>query len=278
MRTNGVGVTARRFAPLWLCLLLVTLPVWAGRGCETRVLPPQEMARAAESALRVATALEAQPAEVALLARAGTDLSQHGMHYSHVGFVLRDHPRGRWTVVHLLNYCGRGDSALFEEGLFNFFADDLATQDARIVWLKPKLAAKLASLLRSNAVHSLHQPRYSLIARPGSVGYQNSTAWVLELLIAAEYGTALDRRKVHAHVRDSGFEPDRVHIAYSKRIAGGLFADNLVFTDHSVATRLRGDYPVVSVRSILSYLEQQQQIDLQREWRRGIESERLGPA
>jgi len=270
--------TTQRFAPLWLCLLLATLPAWAGRGCETRTLPPQELARAADSALRVAAALEAQPAEVALLARAGTDLSQHGMHYSHVGFVLRDHLRGGWTVVHLLNYCGRRDSALFEEGLFNFFADDLVTQDARIVWLQPELATRLVPLLRSNAVHNLHQPHYSLIARPGSASYQNSTAWVLELLIAAEYGAAIDRREVPAQLRDSGFEPDLVHIAYSKRIAGGLFADNLVFTDHSVGTRLRGDYPVVSVRSIFRYLERQQQIEHQREWRQGTESVRLGPA
>jgi len=268
----------RVLAALSLVLLLAALPVWAGRGCEPRALPPQELARAAESALRVAAALEQRPAEVALLARAGTDLSKHGLHYSHVGFVLRDHPQGRWTVVHLLNHCGRGDSALFEEGLFNFFADDLASQDARIVWLQPELAARLAPLLRSNAVHGLHQPRYSLIARPGSARYQNSTAWVLELLIAADYGAALSRREVHAELRSGGFEPDRVHIAYSKRIAGGLFADNLVFTDHPVSTRLRGDYPVISVRSIFRHLETQGRIDSQREWRQGVESLRLGPA
>ena len=261
---------------LWL-LLILAAPAWAGRSCEPSTLSPQEWAAAAESALRVSAALEAENAEIALLARAGTDLSKHGLHYSHVGFVLRDHPQGRWTVIHLLNYCASDTSALFAEGLVNFFADDLASQDARIVWLQPEFAARLAEQLRSPQIHALHQPRYSLIARPGSRAYQNSTAWALELLASADYGAALTRAQAQMHLRENGFEPDHVHIAYSKRVAGGLFAANLAFTDHPVATRLGGRYPVVTVRAILRHLEFLGRIELQREWRNGVESERLGP-
>ena len=50
----------------------------------------------------------------------------------------------------------------------------------------------------------------------------------------------------------SGFRADTIHIPYSKRVLGGLFGSNVAFTDHSVGTRLSGDYPVVTVRSILS--------------------------
>lgn len=265
----------------WLCLLVllwVALPAQAGRSCEAHSLTPQQWAAAAASALTIAAALDERDAEVALLARAGTDLSKHDLHYSHVGFVLRDHPHGRWTVVHLLNYCASGDSALFAEGLVNFFADDLHRQDARIVWLPPELSARLAQLLRSDHLHALHERRYNLIARPDSRRTQNSTAWALELLAAADFGAALDRRAAQAHALASGFQPDHVRIAYSKRVAGGLLADNLVFTDHPVATRLSGRYPVVTVRAILRHLEQRGLVEHEREWRGGIESVRMGPA
>lgn len=274
-------MSRQRWLGLWLCAslcLAVTTPVEAGRGCEATTLSPQQWAAAAESALTVAAALDASDAEVALLARAGTDLSKHGLHYSHVGFVLRDHPQGRWTVVHLLNHCARGDSALFAEGLVNFFADDLHRQDARIVWLEPQFAQRLARLLQSAHIHALHEPRYNLIARPDSRRTQNSTAWVLELLAAADYGAALDRRSAQTHALTSGFVPDEVRIAYSKRVAGGLLAENLVFTDHPVSTRLSGRYPVVTVRAILRYVEARGLLATQREWRGGIESLRMGPA
>jgi hypothetical protein len=268
-----------RLRELCLCLCFwITSPALAGRDCEAVELSPQGWAAAAESALRVAAALDDREAEVALLARAGTDLSKHGLHYSHVGFVLRDHPQGRWTVVHLLNHCASSHSALFAEGLVNFFADDLHRQDARIVWLEPAFAERVVNLLRSGHIHALHERRYNLIARPDSRHTQNSTAWVLELLAAADYGAALDRRAAQTHALSSGFVPDEVRIAYRKRVAGGLLTDNLVFTDHSVATRLSGRYPVVTVRAILRFLEQRDAIAGEREWRGGIESLRMGPA
>ncbi len=239
-------MSALRSISLWLCLCF-TLPAQAGRHCEATELSPQQWAAAAESALTVAAALDSADAEVAL-------------------------------VVHLLNHCARGDSALFAEGLVNFFADDLHRQDARIVWLQPDFAQRLARLLRSDHIHALHEPRYNLIARPDSRRTQNSTAWVLELLAAADYGAALERRDAQAHALASGFTPDEVRIAYSKRVAGGLLADNLVFTDHPVATRLSGRYPVVTVRAILRFLESRDLLTAEREWRGGIESVRMGPA
>lgn len=269
---SGVRIAALLIA------LLATAPALAGRSCEPFQPSPQVQAEAAASALRVLQALNAQPAEVVLLARAGTDLSEHGLHYSHLGFVLREHADGPWTVVHLLNYCGSGESALFAEGLVDFFLDDLMVQDARLIWLDPALAERLAALLRSPAIHALHQPRYNLIARPGSRRTQNSTGWALEMLAAAIDGGLPDRSRAQARLRADRFEPDTIHIAYSKRIAGGLLAENLVFTDHPVKARLSGRYPVVTVRSILRHLQSLGAVVDEREWRGSIESARPGPA
>jgi hypothetical protein len=42
-----------------------------------------------------------------LIGRVGSDLSEHGLRYSHAGYAWRDNPKGRWLVTHLLNRCGR---------------------------------------------------------------------------------------------------------------------------------------------------------------------------
>lgn len=262
-------------------IVFITLPMpgHTGTACDEQTIDAAKLANAAETALRTAKALDNSDAPVALVARVGTDLSAHGLVYSHIGFALRDHPDGRWTVLHLLNDCGTDRSGLHAQGLVNFFADDLVNQDARILWLQPDISAKLTGHLRDLPRQTLHQPHYNLIARPGSAVYQNSTAWVLEMLAPAlpTSTTVKNRREAYASARNDGFTPDRIHISYGKRILGGLFSANVAFTDHSVGTRLSGDYPVVTVRSIFRYLDARGYVVKQTEWRNGVLQARPGP-
>ena len=262
---------ALMLAALAALLMSVSRPVHAGTGCEIRIMPPQGIAAAAATARTVVAALDEADAPVAMVSRVGTDLSKHGLRYSHAGFALRDHPDGRWTVVHLLNDCSSDGSGLYTQGLVNFFADDLVNQDARITWLSPDVAERLAAQLLALPGDPLYTPRYNLIARPGSREYQNSAGWVLEHLAAAIPPKASVRSRAQAYqlALGHGFRPDRIHIPYTKRIMGGLFAANLVFTDHSVATRLGGEYPVVTVRSILRWLQESGLAAQEREWRGG---------
>lgn len=254
--------------------LIVALLLWhacaeAGAACDDRQIGPQQMAAAAANALAIRDALEAENAPVALVARAGTDLSRYGLRYSHAGLAFRDHPNGRWTVVHLLNTCGSQRSQLHADGLMNFYADNLAPGSARVVWLDPGLAQQLATWTDSD-LQRLHETRYNLIARPGSGVYQNSTAWLLEVLAAAQLRQPQpSRSQAQALLTAQAFLPDHIHISYGKRIAGGLFSANTVFTDHPLATRLSGDYPVVTVRSIIGYLAAQGLSQREREWLAG---------
>jgi hypothetical protein len=61
-----------------------------------------------------------------------------------------------------------------------------------------------------------------------------------------------------------------------KRVAGGLFAANLAFTEHPVATRLGVRYPLVTMRAISRHTEVLGRIEHQRKWRSGVESAGLG--
>lgn len=269
-----------KWAPV--CLLLVLWwPVAADAGatCEATRIPAEKVAAAAESALRTADALDRRDAPVALVARIGRDLSAHGLVYSHAGFAVRDHADGRWTVVHLLNECGSHRSGLYAQGLVDFFADDLVNQDARIVWLDPEHARRLAAHLLDLPTNPLFQPRYNLIARPGSRDYQNSTAWVLETLAAtAPAATGVqDRQRAYAFAVRSGFRPDAIQIPYSQRVLGGLFGGNVAFSDHDVGTRLSGRYPVVTVRSILRWVQAADPRSEQLEWRNGVLLAHPGP-
>jgi hypothetical protein len=263
----------------WLALLLCigASAASAGSACGARLATPTELAHAADVALRTRAALDEAGAPVALLSRVGTDLSEYGLAYSHIAFVRRD-DSGRWSVVHLLNHCGSDRSSLYREGLLNYFADDLVRLDTRITWLQPPLADQLLRTLDSSAPLAVHQPHYNVIARFDSGRYQNSTSWVLDVLMAAQLQTPPDRQRAQSLARAQAFQPDPIQIAYSRRLLGGLFAANASFSDHPVSTRLSGRYPVVTVNGILRHLQRQGQIRAEREWRDGVELSHPGPA
>ena len=242
--------------PLAFLLLAVASFVQAGQDCRSEVLAPDRQAEAAAQALAVIDRLAADDAPVALVARVGTDLSAHGLRYSHVGFVLRDAEDGPWTVIHLLNTCGTDASGLYADGLVDYYADARVSLDTAIVWLDDELAAALVQTLQRHAAARLHEPNYNVIAHPHSRRFQNSTAWVLASLASAMQHDALpDRVAAQDWAEASGHRPTRLHIAYTKRIAGGLFSANAHFTDHPLAARLSGEYEVVTVDSIFDWLD-----------------------
>lgn len=92
-------------------LLGMPRPAHAGADCTLQTMAPTRIADAAATALMVVAALDDRNAPVAMVSRVGTDLSKHGLRYSHAGFAVRDHRDGRWTVVHLLNDCSSDGSA-----------------------------------------------------------------------------------------------------------------------------------------------------------------------
>jgi hypothetical protein len=96
----------------------------AGRSCEVRKTTPQTVERAMTLAEKTLASLNASGEKVVLLARAGQDLGKYGIRYSHLGlaYQLPDGQGGMtWRVVHKLNTCGTSDSAVYRQGLGEFF-------------------------------------------------------------------------------------------------------------------------------------------------------------
>ncbi len=216
----------------------------------------RDFTKSADMALLTRQTLQDSGSEVALVGRVGQDLSKYGMRYSHIGFVLRDSPQGPWSVVHLLNNCGKPTSELFDEGLGNFFLDDVFKFEVLILIPPADLRPRLASILNSHVPVSLHQPDYSMLASPYSTKYQNSNQWVLEILMAAMQPSddPIARSQEQRQLKTSGYRPARVSVSPMERLGASLFRANVQFDDHSAEERSSGRYEMVSVDSIADFL------------------------
>ncbi len=237
--------------------VLAAGPAFAGSDCSEKALTVEAFSKASTMAVKLRDTLSDSGAKVAIVGRVGSDISDQGLRYTHAGFVQRDHPKGRWVFVHLLNTCGSSSSGIYDEGLINFFVDDPFAYDAVIAVPTPPLQDNLDAILRSETVTALHNPSYSMIAYPFATKYQNSNQWLLEVLTVAQMGTApvLSRDKAQAFHKAKGYQGDVVSISAFRRLGAGLFRANVQFDDHPDSEARRSKYTVVTVRSIIRYLD-----------------------
>lgn len=228
----------------------------AGASCEDRPLEPRNVVQAMDLALRTRDALDASGAQVALVARAGQDLSAYGLRYSHMAFVWRDHPKGRWLVVHELNGCGTASSSLYDEGLGNFFLDDMFLYEAQIVIPSDTVQQRLAQVLATGTPRRLHQPQYNMLAYAYGTRYQNSNQWVLETLAAAGAapGQVENRNEAQAWLKSAGFTPIPVHIPALTRLGARMFRANVAFDDHPFDQRMAGRIDTVTVDAVVRFV------------------------
>ena len=107
---------------------------------------------------------------------------------------------------------------LFEEGLTEFFTDSPFRYQAKWVSFNPSVAAALRAALIAHQGKAVFEPRYSVIARVGSPRRQNSTAWALEVLSAANHPLPDSRKEASLVLESLRYQPDIIHIGYGKRI------------------------------------------------------------
>ena len=141
----------------------------AGTACTQKPLTPEGLAKASRLGVKLFSTLDSNNAEVVMIGRVGADLSNYGLRFSHLGFALRNDPKGQWTVIHLLNRCGTDSSSLYDEGLITFFLDDPFAYEVIVAVPNPELQRALVKVLRSGTVWRLHQAHYNTIAHPQSL-------------------------------------------------------------------------------------------------------------
>jgi hypothetical protein len=242
----------RALSVLALAASLASGAVHAGSACEDKKPQVNDFVQGMGLAQRTLAALEASDAQVVLIARVGQDLSQYGVRYSHLAYAWRDHPKGRWLVVHELNQCGTAASSLYDEGLGNFFMDGLFAYEARVVVPSAQAQQRLAAMLGSPTVE-----RYNMLSYAFSTRYQNSNQWVLESWAAAMSELPVtDRAGAQAWLKLANYRPITVEVPAAKRLGGRMFRANMAFDDHPFERRMAGHIDTVTVESVLRFVHQ----------------------
>jgi hypothetical protein len=229
----------------------------AGRACDEAPQRAVDVERSLALATRTAAALDATGAQVAVLARAGQDLSRYGLAWSHFGFAYRegDGPKSYWRIVHKLNHCGAADAALYRQGLAEFFLDRPQRYEAAFAVLATEAQARLLPLLRDNGrVDDWHEPRYSMVAYPWSTRYQQSNQWALETLAGAMDAGAVDRHRAQAWLQLRGYQPSVLRIDALTRLSGRLTRASIAFDDHPNHKRFADRIETVTADSVFAWL------------------------
>jgi hypothetical protein len=238
----------------------VTPAAHAGRSCETRKPAAQTIERGMLLAERTMAALDASGADVVVLARAGQDLGKYGLRYSHLGFAYRQPGSAggarSWRVVHKLNHCGTADSAIYRQGLGEFFLDDLWRYEA--AWAVPsrEVQDRLLPLLQDNArVAALHHKPYSIVSYAWGQLYQQSNQWAIETLAGAMQPGLPSRGGAQAWLRQTGYQPSTLKLGPLTRLGARASAANVAFDDHPAEQRFSDRIETVTVDSVFEWLQ-----------------------
>jgi hypothetical protein len=253
LRRMRLSMRASAFA-IALALGFASGAANAGRSCEQRPPTPAAISQAMTLAEHTAARLDQTGAQVVALARAGQNLSEYGLRYSHFGFAYREDAGQPWRVVHKLNQCKTAHASLYRQGLGEFFLDDLWRYEAAVVVLAPDVQARLLPLLSDNArVAALDEPAYNMLAYPWSERYQQSNQWAIETLALAE--GASTRGQAQAWLKWQGYEPTTLHLSALKRLGAEISAANIAFDDHPFDKRFSDHIETVTVDSVFVWLD-----------------------
>ena len=246
----------RALAGLVVSLTLASGVAQAGRSCEQRPPTAETIVRAMTLAEHTAASLDRTGARVVILARAGQNLSEYGLRYSHLGFAYREGAGKPWRIVHKLNQCGSARASLYRQGLGDFFLDDLWQYEAAVVVLAPDAQDHLlAALVDNGRIAQLDAPAYNMVAYPWSQRYQQSNQWAIETLAMAEDAGASTRERAQAWLRLKGYEPTTLHLSAFKRLGARMFAANVAFDDHPNEKRFADRIETVTVDSVFRWLD-----------------------
>ena len=197
---------------------------------------PEQVVRFAKKVEKV---LAEKGAYVAILARKGRPQSEmpEGMAFTHTAFIVYSEittADGRklpgYVVYNLYQREGHPNTSdLVMDYPPDFFAG-VAELEAGVIIPSPVLQERLLAVISSPTYASLHDPRYSVIANPFTLGRQNCTEFVLDVINAAIYQTD-DIKKIKAHTK-AYFEPQKVNVNPLKLMFGSMFSAEVSMSDH----------------------------------------------
>jgi len=179
-------------------------------------------------------------ARVALIARAGLDLSRFNLLYSHAGIALKAGTDGPWAVRQLYYACDESRPRLFDQGMAGFAlgADAPARGHIALLFLPDADSALLEQAARDKHLAlALLAGRYSANAYAFGTRYQNCNQWVAELLASAWGGIGgqdATREHAQAWLRQQGYQAGPVRVPSHWMMFAGQFVPLVHVDDHPV--------------------------------------------
>ena len=222
----------------FLLLVAVSFPVHASSiGSEKPLFPPEQIISFSK---KVEKTMAEKGAHVAILARMGRPAADmpEGMHYTHVGFAVYSQittADGRkvpgYAIYNLYQQSEHPDvSDLVQDFPVDFFSG-VAVLEAGVIIPSPELQKRLLEVIASPAYQQLHDPHYSLIANPYTLGRQNCTEHTLDVINAAIYQTN-DIKKIKANEK-AYFEAQPVNVSPLKLAFGAMFSAEVSTSDQN---------------------------------------------
>jgi hypothetical protein len=211
------------------------LPVMCDRAHDVSAADQDRVLRFAGA---VKAELERSSEGVALIARAGLDLSRFGLLYSHAGVALRDNPGGPWAVRQLYFACDESRPRLFDQGIAGFALGAETPQQGHVALLFPPReegAALARAALDKRLALALLGQRYSADAYAFGTRFQNCNQWVAELIALAwgrTGGEGAARDRAQGWLRAQGYEAGPVRIPSHWMMFAGQFVPLVHVVDH----------------------------------------------
>lgn len=199
---------------------------------------PEQVIAFAKKVERTMAGLGARVAIVARMGRPAADLPE-GMHFTHVAFAVYSEittSDGRkvpgYAMYNLYQQEKHPDiSDLVQDFPVDFFAG-VEQLESGVIVPSPELQARLLATIASPSYAFLHDPHYSVIANPYTLGRQNCTEFVLDVVNAAIYQTT-DINKIKANER-AFFVAQPVNINPFKLMLGSMFSAEVSTSDQPV--------------------------------------------
>lgn len=189
-------------------------------------------------AKKVERTMAAKGARVAILARMGRPVSElpEGMHFTHVAFAIYSEittKDGRtlpgYSIYNLYQKDDHPEiSALVQDYPVDFFAG-VAQLEAGAIFPSPDLQRRLLEVIASPTYAALHDSHYSVIANPYTLGKQNCTEFVLDVVNSAIYQTG-DINIIKANEK-AYFVAQPVNVTPFKLMLGAMFSSEVSTSD-----------------------------------------------
>jgi hypothetical protein len=241
-----------------ILMAVTSLPVYAVNGSSSAA---EEIHFSADQIIKFAKQVEkmlaGKGAHVAILARMGRPAAElpEGMHFTHVAFAVYSQittADGRkipgYAIYNLYQQNDHPEiSALVQDFPVDFFAG-VAVLEAGIIIPSVNLQERLLDVINSPTYAALHDPHYSLIANPYTLGKQNCTEHTLDVISAAIYQTS-DLRRIKANEK-AYFKAQPVKVNPFKLALGSIFSAEISTSDQP------GEPVTATFETIGLYLQQ----------------------